>query len=291
MQETRPPILASLIVVATGVLWGFYWMPVRHLAGDGLDGAWGTLVITLSAVVVLLPFAAWHWRDLRSASPLALGAVALGGAAFALYSVGFVYGRVALIILLFFLTPVWSALIGRYVMGWPIGRLRGLAILVGIAGLTIMLGADGTVPMPRGAGEWMALLSGVMWAVATTGIRVRKEIRPAAAAFVFALGASVATGVLLLSFEGKTGGFEPEALPWAMFAGVLWWGVSMASLMWATARLDPARVGILLMSEVLVGAGSAALFAGEHLSRSEIAGGALVLCAAVLEVWPVRARS
>jgi len=59
-------------------------------------------------------------------------------------------------------------------------------------------------------------------------------------------------------------------------------------LMWAAPRLDPARVGILLMSEVLIGTISAAIIAGEHLEVFEIIGGGLVLCAGVLEVWPIR---
>ena len=72
--------------------------------------------------------------------------------------------------------------------------------------------------------------------------------------------------------------------------GTLWWGVSMAGLMWATALLDPARVGILLMSEVLIGALSAALLVGEPLLPYELIGGALVLSAAILEVWPTKVK-
>lgn len=59
------------------------------------------------------------------------------------------------------------------------------------------------------------------------------------------------------------------------------------SAVWAAARLEPARVGILLMSEVLVGVIAAALFAGERLGELEAVGGALVVAAAVMEVWPV----
>ncbi|NVK58519.1 MAG: hypothetical protein HWE37_00415 [Rhodobacteraceae bacterium] len=47
-------------------------------------------------------------------------------------------------------------------------------------------------------------------------------------------------------------------------------GLSLAALMWATVRLDPARV------------------AGEHMHPLEIAGGALVVSAGPFEVWPVR---
>ena len=32
---------------------------------------------------------------------------------------------------------------GRYLMGWPTPRLRAAAIVVGLAGLALMLGGDG----------------------------------------------------------------------------------------------------------------------------------------------------
>jgi drug/metabolite transporter (DMT)-like permease len=207
------------------------------------------------------------------------------------YSVGFAYGRVAIVILLFYLTPVWSTLIARYVLGWRTPRLRMAAMAVGIAGLGVMLGADGRAPVPREAGEWLGLLSGMCWALATTGIRTRSRLEPAGAAFVFALGACLGT-LALAPFLGSPPDWTAldtlaPVLGWAVFAGGLWWALSVASLMWATPRLDPARVGILLMAEVLVGTASAALLAGEHVSGPEMAGGALVLLAGVLELWPV----
>lgn len=292
MTERRITVLATGITLGTGVLWGVYWLPVRSLAGMGLSGAWGTVAITLAAALVLAPGALAARREIGRASRVTLAATALGGAAFALYSIGFVHGRVAIIILLYFLTPVWSTLIGRHVMGWHTPRLRLLAIAVGLAGLALMLGADGALPLPRGAGEWMALVAGILWSVATTGIRARPELRPAAAAFFFALGASLAALVLAPLLGPWPGGLPAgtagRAIGLALATGGLWWGLSVASLMWATARLEPARVGILLMTEVLVGAGSATLLAGEHLGRLELLGGALVLCAGLLEVWPVR---
>lgn len=294
MHPDRVAFLATAIVLATGMLWGLYWLPVRGLAGLGLSGAWGTLAITAAAALFLAPAIALRGAALAGADRMALAAVALGGAAFALYSIGFVHGRVAMIILLYFLTPVWSTLIGRYVIGWPVARLRLLAVAVGLAGLTVMLGGTGGPPLPEGLGEWMALLAGLLWSVATTGMRVRPPLDPALAAWVFALGGAATAALLaplLAPWPGAdvAGGFG-AAVALAVLTGAFWWGLSVASLMWAAARLDPARVGILLMAEVLVGAATAAAFAGETMSLAEIAGGALVMSAAVLEVWPVRPR-
>ncbi len=289
MENDRAVSLVSAIVVGTGALWGGYWIPVRRLAEAGLPGAWGTLAAVLVAAILMAPIAIRRRRDLRKVRPRAVFFTALGGAAFVLYSVGLVYGRVAIIILLFYLTPVWSTLIGRYVMGWRSPPSRLLAIALGLVGLAIMLGANGDVPLPRNMGEWFALLSGVLWSVSSTGIRSGTGMEATEAGFVFVLGACAGALVLApvlapLPVEIDLG----PAISWGIAAGALWWAVFMTALMWATARLEPARTGILLMPEVLVRALSGAMLAGEHLSRIEMAGGALVLGAAALEIWSSR---
>ena len=292
MKNDRIPLIASAITLATGVIWGLYWLPVRALEERGYAGAWGTLVITLGAAIVLAPLAYARRREIAQSSKFALFSIALGGGAFALYSIGFLYGRVALIILLWCLTPVWSTLIARFVMGWPTPGLRIVAMIVGIAGLALMLGAGGGVPLPRNLGEWMSLFGGLLWSIATTGMRAKSTLQPGPSAFVFALGAALACLVLVPVLQPAPSAHEAQSLliplVLALVSGALWWGLSLAALMWATQRIDPARVGILMMSEVVVGAASAAALANETLAPLELAGGALVLAAGVLELWPVK---
>lgn len=290
MTPDRNTSLASALVLVIGIFWGLYWLPLRKLDALGLTGAWGTAAVTVFGCLLLMVPAVRHLGAIRRAGPLVLASLALGGAAFALYSVALVYGRVAMVILLYFLTPVWSTLIGRYIMGWTTPRMRLVAIALGLVELFTMLSANGGVPLPKDSGEWMSLIAGIMWSFATTGIRAKSTLGPIPSAFVFVAGAAIATLFLapvLEPFPFEV--FRTWSLPGlALVTGGLWWALSIALLMWATVRLEPARVGILLMSEVLIGAATAALFAGEHLTGLEIAGGGLVLLAGVLEVWPLR---
>jgi drug/metabolite transporter (DMT)-like permease len=291
-QASPSSAVATVTVVVIGILWGFYWMPVRYLQDAGLPGAWVTFGIALAATFVLgisvliaRPHVPRDWPT--------YGALALGGAAFAMYSVGFAYGRVAIVILLFFLTPVWSTLITRFILGRTTSVTRLAAIVIGLLGLFVMLGADGGVPLPRSIGDWLALASGICWSLSSTIIHEREPIKPLLAAFAFASGAAVLSGVCILALPTQPldlNALTPPTLLITTVTGTLWWSVSMAGLMWATALLDPARVGILLMSEVLIGALSAAFLVGEPLLPFELIGGALVLSAAILEVWPTNAR-
>lgn len=290
--------LAATLVALTGAAWGLYWLPVRALAELGLTGAWGTVAITALTVLVLLPVSLWRGEGgaYRTAGRAALASVALGGAAFALYSVAFLYGRVALVVLLWFLTPVWSTLIARLVLRQATPPRRVAVIVLGLAGLVLMLGAGGQWPLPRSLGEWFGLAGGILWAVATTGIRARPTLPPTASAVVFAAGALAASLALLPLLAGGAPLLTLDAAtPVAgltLLAAIFWWGGTVIALIWAAQRLDSARVGLLLMTEVVVAAFSASLLAGERLTATEWAGGGLVMLAAALEIWPdLRRRS
>lgn len=292
MSDARTIFQASLIVVGFGVLWGLYWLPLRQIDAMGLAGPWGTVAIIVVSALALLP---WGWRGRRAllaSHPMALASLILGGCSLLFYSLGLLYGRVAIIVILFYLTPVWSTLIGRYLLGWPITRARLSALLVGLVGLVLMLGADGEVPVPRGLGEWLGLASGFCWAVASIGIKVKATAGAGESAFLFAIGALLG-GLILSPMLAPLPDLSALAAPgrvalWVIVTGAIWWAVSIVGLLWATTKLEPARVGILLMSEVLVSVISATLLAGELITLPELIGGLLVLIAGVLEFLPDR---
>lgn len=289
-----PSSLASLIVISVGALWGVYWIPLRALDTIAAAGPWTTFAVLVLACAVLAP-AAWRARErLRATSRMALASLILGGASFALYSNGLLYGQVAVVILLFYLTPVWSTLIARLWLGWPVSRWRYGAIALGLIGIALVLhGSHDGLPLPHTLGDWFGLASGFLWALASTGIHVHSRTRPMETNFIFCAGAAVMALVLALALGLDT---PPQIAPadyaetagWVLLIGGLWWATSLTAFIWATLVLEPARIGILLMSEVVVGAVSAALFAGEPFGTQMMIGTALVIAAGLLETLPDR---
>ncbi|ROO24787.1 DMT family transporter [Salinisphaera japonica] len=288
MDTARKTLLASVLVATAGSLWGLYWVPVRALSGAGWPGALGSVIIALIAGALLVPVIAARRFAWRAADRVGLLATAVGGSAFMLYSVGIVEARVAIVILLFYLTPVWTTLITRFVFGQAVHPIRYGVILLGLFGLFLTLGRGGFVPLPERAGEWYALLAGLFWSLGSIGISARSDLPAIESTFVFVIGA-LATALVLFGLDPTwpTADVWPPAatsVVWAVAAGAVWWIASMIALVWATSYLEPARVGILLMSEVLVGVISAALFAGETMAGLQWLGGGLLISAAVLDV-------
>lgn len=289
--------LASLSVLAVGALWGLYWLPLRQLEHVASAGPWATAAVTLVALVGLTPVAWLRRERLRGAGVPALVSTALGGASFVLYSNGLLYGQVAVVILMFYLTPLWSTLIARLWLGWRVPWWRYGALVVGLGGIALVLrGSSGELPLPHRLGDWLGLASGVAWSIASTGMYLHSRTAPAETNFVFCAGATVAALMLALiigggetpsvALDGRT-----AAAGWSILIGLGWWAGSLTLLMRAAQVLEPARVGILLMSEVIVGAISAALLAAEPFGPLVVTGTVFVIAAGVLEAVPERRPS
>lgn len=283
--------MPNLAVGLAGVVWGATWLPLRALEDGGFDGAWAPLPAVLAGVLMLLPVVLWRWRRAAAAGwPLALVGMA-GGTGYALYSDALLLTEIVTAILLFYLTPVWSTILARLYLGQPITTVRLAAIALGLAGLWVILGIDGGLPVPRGLGDWLGLASGMIWAVATVGFRKRPEADPVLMAFYYLIGTLIAA--LAIAF-----GFMPiEVGTWdrlaaatldngllILFSGAVMYAGAMVLLVWAGQRLDPGRMGVLLMIEVPVAVATAALFTDEPFGWRQVIGGGLILSAAGVEI-------
>ena len=106
--------VASVAVAASGALWGLWWIPLRRLESHGLAGNWANIALYAAAVLVLLPFLARRPRpsprDLRRLLVIGL----LSGLGFALWNNALIYGAVVRVTLLFYISPVWATLFGKW---------------------------------------------------------------------------------------------------------------------------------------------------------------------------------
>ncbi len=280
-----------LAVSLSAVLWGLWWIPLRVLDDRGLRGDWASFAIFGLASLALLPLVIRRrrWSTLQIKALLAIG-VPLG-IALVMWNHAVIHGSVIRVVLLFYLSPIWATLMARFMLAAPIHPTRWLAIILGLAGAAVILEVD-ILTSDRASAEYssadvMALLSGVCFAFAATKTRVHTGVRELDKTFVSVLAA---TGVaLLFIFATKTPPpFQGVGGLLAIASGVALFFLlpTTALLLWGAGLLDPGRVAILLLLEVLTAAISSALLTSEPLGLRQLLGCALILAAGLMESAP-----
>jgi drug/metabolite transporter (DMT)-like permease len=291
LSPSAQSLAASLSVALVGAVWGVYWLPLRQLQAAGFGGEWATAWIFIACLPAALPLVLIAHREMRAHwRPLVW--LAFGnGAAFSLYSNAYAHTSVFNVIFLFYLSPVWSVLIARFWQGERVGLVRMGCVALGLLGLVAMLSADGGWPIPRNSGDWMALSCGLVWAVTAVAIRRNQQIGAAANAAAFFLG-GIGPALLLALLSGTAGMPDWAALgsgyPWLIGIGWLGWVPTQLLLFWGVKRISPVRSGILLMTELISGALTAAWLSGDPLSWQQAVGGLMILGAGLGDVLTSR---
>lgn len=289
----RRDILPSIGIVFSSGLWGLFWLPIRAIEEAGVAALWTGPVIFTAVSLVLLPVALIRFRHLgRDAGSLILTG-ALTGSAFALYAVSFNMTDIIRALLLFYVSPVWSTMLGLLFLGERFNVNRLIALIMGLGGLVVVLGDGGpgtslSVPWPRNVGDWFALASGLCWSFGSVRLFQGGATRIFEKIFAFIVGATIAGSVLALlplGLENTLPDIAAVQRVWVWIAGVVLFLLPATWMtIWPASVLSPARVGILFMTEALVGIASAAWLTEEPFGAQHIAGAGLIVGAGIVEV-------
>ncbi|MCG8360945.1 MAG: DMT family transporter [Kiloniellales bacterium] len=279
---------AKIAVALAAAIWGLYWIPLRGLDEAGVTGAWATLLFYVLPALIFAPVAARRRRSLAAGGRGLLLTAFLPALALVFYANSLIFTEIVRAVLLVYMTPVWSTLFARVFLGEPITRLRLVSIALGFAGLFTILGLGEGLPLPSNLGDWLALLAGVLWGLAAVRLRIDRQSEAEEITFLyFVLGSLVALATCALP-DGRSGPMpSPETvlavLPWLVPVLLLIVIPSSYLALWGTRLLSPGLVGLLFMTEISVGAGSAALLTDEPFGTREILGIVLISTAGLLE--------
>ncbi|TNF86137.1 MAG: DMT family transporter [Gammaproteobacteria bacterium] len=288
MDKPRSDLLPSLGLAFGAALWGLYWIPVRGIEQSGVSAYWTGPVIFAVSTLLFVPLVLIRWRNFAAHWHHTLIPGLLAGFAFSLYIASLNLTDVVRAILLFYMSPLWSTLLGIVVLKERLTGNRVLGLLLAFTGLYIVLVVESGLPIPRNTGDWFALISGLCWSVASVKLfqdGARYIIEKVTIFIFFALLLS-----LLLMFW-QLGNFD--GLPGAASLVNGWYWIALVALLmlpityltiWPATVLSPGRVGMLLMVEVIVGVASAAMLTEEQFGLREFVGAALIISAGVVEV-------
>lgn len=274
--------LAISAILFSSAMWGLIWYPMRLLEQAGMPVVWSTLAVYLAAAIVATIQLIWVFKRLKSAWPPTLWCLALAaGLTNIAFLVALIEGEVLRVMLLFYLSPLWSVLLSRWWLGERISRLSMVMIAVAMSGTFMMLWhPEVGLPWPHGPADWLALFASVMFSVNNVLSRKLAQVAMEVKTTVVYWGVVMVAVIVLLLQQSPVPEVSLSLWLAVMVFGGLCFTAMTISVLYGLARMPVFRSAILMLFELLVAAASAWALTNERMTVAEWIGGALIFAAA-----------
>ncbi len=277
----RPLAIASLVYAAA--LWGLVWYPYRLLGEAGVGGIASSF---FSYAIPLLVMGWLHGRAVAAARArwawLAAMGLAAGWTNLA-YVLAVLEGEVVRVLLLFYLSPLWTVLFAWLLLRERLNRAGWAVMGLAAGGAIVMLWQPGDWPLPANRAEWLGLSAGLMFAASNVISRHLEGVAEGAKSVSVWTGVTVLTllGLILNPAELD---FAAQAAPstWALLIGVaLLIGSMTYAVQYGLARVPANQAIVIFLSELVVAAISAYFLSDERMGPREWIGAIMIVTASL----------
>jgi drug/metabolite transporter (DMT)-like permease len=277
--------LAISILFFSSIGWGLTWLPVKGINQMGLDGIHLVFIAFASAGILLSPFIFLQHKSWRGNIQFLLLIAFIGGLANLLFQTALVHGDVVRVMILFYLLPVWSVLGGWYVLKEKPDLIRIGAVVISLVGALLILNVDSQTFDGLSGIDIVAIGAGMAFAFNNILFRKTAEQPIASKVSAMFIGCAILIGGFLV-FNTPTTALPTDNAPlYAALYGVLFLTLITFGTQWGVTQLEAGKAALIIVMELVAAVVSVALLTDLVLSAREIAGGLLVISAAMIEGW------
>lgn len=272
--------VGSLIIAAT--LWGLFWYPLRLFEDAGLHGLWTTLLMYVGTLPMALYLLRGRLQEFATAPGLLLLLAITSGWCNTSFILAMLDGNVLRVLLLFYLAPLWTVVMGYLFLGEKPDNKAILVVNVAMIGALVMLWDPSIgMPLPRDQADWLALSSGFTFAITNVCVRKLQQVSIPVKTVSAWLG-SIVIAATLIGVLGTGLAVSGTPVYLALIYGALVMVVMTMAVQYGVTNMPVYRSAVILLFELVVGAVSSWLLTHEQITIYEWIGGGLVVGAAYL---------
>ncbi len=269
--------------------WGIIWYPYRIMSDAGVSGVISSFYTYSIAIVLAAIYFSKHWRGVFKL-PLSIILLSLvAGWTNLSYVLAIIDGEVMRVMLLFYLSPLWTLILAHYWLKEETHLAGMIAIATSLLGAYIMLydPAVSGFPAPANSAEWLALSSGFGFALTNVMTRKSTHLSLRAKSFAIWIGVLVvclmAMPLMQISLLSPTMLTPANWLVMALIAVLLI--AATLFVQYGVTRIKATRASVLFLFELVVAAIAAYYLTDETMHINEWIGGALIVAASVFAAF------
>ena len=278
-----PKIFPVVSLLISSTLWGIAWFPLRFLEIHGLQGLW-TSVLIYSVPALLGSYLLIQHRNAIASQGgwLMLIAVCNGWCNVA-FILAVLDGNVMRVLLLFYLSPLWATLLAWLILKEHMSRLAVVTLVIAMCGAMVMLWDPSLGwPWPKGHADWLAITSGMTFALANVSVRKTQGIAIPVKNLFSWLGVSALSIAWIVLGDLPAPTASSTVLFWTVLTGPIVVFVMTFTVQYGVTKLPVYRSAVILLFELVAGAVSSQLLTDEVMGLNEWIGGGFIVLAAYL---------
>jgi drug/metabolite transporter (DMT)-like permease len=274
--------ILSLLFAAS--FWGVVWYPLRLLNEAGLSGVWQMLIAYVCAFLVL---AILKWPGVQGMNgqwgKLGLMAITAGWTGIG-YVLAMLEGNVARALILFYLSPLWTVLLGYFFLGEKLRMATLATVPLGVLGVILMVWNPDAGLADFSWSDLQALTAGMAFSITNVTTRSLHHLGTRQKTLVSWLGVIVLAAMIILLSGSPVPEVSVPALAANMALGSVGFMLTTLAVIYGISHMSVQKSSVILLIEIVVGAFTAWWLAGEILVGMEWFGGGLIILAGLIAI-------
>jgi len=285
-------VLPLFALLTASTIWGLIWLPIRGLEHLGMPGLWINLVsyavISLPGIVLMI-----RQRQNLLVHRTGLLTVALfAGWCNVAFVLAVIDGQVVRVLVLFYLSPLWSVLLGRLFLGEMMSGRTKTVFALAMCGMLCMLWSPALgFPWPQNTADWLALSSGISFSIANVTNRYLSGVPIAIKTVVTWVGVTLVAGIGTILLPTPLPVVDTQAWWYAAALGVFGFAFMTAAVQYGVSHLPVQLSAVILLFELVVGTVSSQLGTDEPILLREWLGGFMIFSAGLISAMMVSGKT
>lgn len=285
-NNNKQNLFAVFCLLFAAACWGVIWYPYRLLAEAGISGIASSFYTYGIAMLVGAIIFIRCCRGVLLLPKRAYLLCLIAGWTNLCFVLAMIDGEVMRIMLLFYLSPLWTLILARFWLKEPLHARGLLAIAFSLLGALIMLNDFNRLsfPLPQNKAEWLGLSAGIGFSMGNVFTRHASYLSLEAKSMLVWVGVVVVSLFLMPVFG------ERIPLPntfsiqdgWVMVVIAVMLLLATITVQYGVTHISAMRASVLLVFELVVAAIASYFLAHEAMAWNEWVGGILIVTAGLI---------
>ena len=265
-------------------VWGIIWYPYRLMANAGVSGIYSSFYVFILTIAIALPYFFITKKKVPIWSKDFWLLALVAGYTNISYVLAVIDGEVVRVMLLFYLSPVWTIFLAHFMLNEDTQKRHYIAVFISLIGAFIMFWEPGYLIHLDSKSDWLALSSGLGFAITNVMTRKHEHMTVNQKALAIWLGVIVVAMICIM--------FDKNAMPTLdffrpvdaaiMMAIALSLFLSTLLVQFGVTQIKAVEASNFFLFEIVVAAISSYFLVGESIAFNEWLGGIFIIAGVIL---------